>query len=377
VHLVTGATGFVGRALVLELLRRTPLPVVCLVRPDGSSPRQRLRNALLHAATVYGYGRNVTEAITQRCDAVAGDVRVDGCGLSDDPDWRVDQVWHSAASLRYLPRDSGELEDTNVKGTRRVLDLARRLDANAFNHISTAYVAGRAAGLIPADRVYEGEANNLYESSKIRAEAEVVDATDLRTRIFRPSVVIGHSRTLAVSGTYTGLYGLIDRLSAFSRRVGGTAAGRAPSSIRVKANPEGTVNLVPIDLVAEQTIGCALSSSDALVFHMTTTTPLRVGTFFHGVHAELGLCPPQFVDDTQALSPDEEQLARQISFYSAYLRDNKIFDRTTTDLALGVTDAGRFALTEERFRRFCRWYIDIRTPRPQSAAAAASTREIR
>ena len=33
-HLVTGATGFVGSALVLELLRCTEDRVVCIVRPS-------------------------------------------------------------------------------------------------------------------------------------------------------------------------------------------------------------------------------------------------------------------------------------------------------------------------------------------------------
>jgi thioester reductase-like protein len=39
VHAVAGATGFVGRALVLRLLDRTDADVVCLVRPS-SRPEQ-------------------------------------------------------------------------------------------------------------------------------------------------------------------------------------------------------------------------------------------------------------------------------------------------------------------------------------------------
>ncbi len=40
-HLVTGATGVVGGALVLELLRRTDDVVLALVRP-GAAERQAL-----------------------------------------------------------------------------------------------------------------------------------------------------------------------------------------------------------------------------------------------------------------------------------------------------------------------------------------------
>ena len=82
VHLVTGATGFVGRALVLELLARTQAPVVCLVRADGTSPQERLRNALFEAADAYDCPQSVRAAITQRCHAVAGDIRSPECGLA-------------------------------------------------------------------------------------------------------------------------------------------------------------------------------------------------------------------------------------------------------------------------------------------------------
>ena len=54
-HLVTGATGFVGGALVLELLARTDSQVACLVREDpASSPHERLETSLTHAARIYG-----------------------------------------------------------------------------------------------------------------------------------------------------------------------------------------------------------------------------------------------------------------------------------------------------------------------------------
>ena len=55
-HLVTGATGFVGAALVLELLARDPAAeVYCLVR--GASMAEsaaRLQAALSTAAHLYG-----------------------------------------------------------------------------------------------------------------------------------------------------------------------------------------------------------------------------------------------------------------------------------------------------------------------------------
>lgn len=53
-QLVTGATGFVGAALVLELLARTEDTLVCVVRPrEGVTVQERLLAALEEAADAY------------------------------------------------------------------------------------------------------------------------------------------------------------------------------------------------------------------------------------------------------------------------------------------------------------------------------------
>ena len=51
---MTGATGFVGAALVLELLARTEDTLVCVVRPrEGVTVQERLLAALEEAADAY------------------------------------------------------------------------------------------------------------------------------------------------------------------------------------------------------------------------------------------------------------------------------------------------------------------------------------
>lgn len=141
-HFVTGGTGFVGAALVLELLDRTDDDVVALARPGDGSAHDRMVSAVQGAAKAYG--RDVAELPLHRLRGVAGDVTRPCCGVEDDV--VADVLWHSAASLRYEDRYADEIMATNVGGTRNVLDLAERMGVDVVNAVSTAYVVGSRQG---------------------------------------------------------------------------------------------------------------------------------------------------------------------------------------------------------------------------------------
>src|SRR5689334_15532716 len=103
-HFVTGATGFVGSNLVLELLGQAQTEVYALVRPAEESCESRLQSALRHAARAAGRGYGLDHAISERCHAVEGDIHSETCGVRSDAFPSPDQFWHVAASLRYEDR---------------------------------------------------------------------------------------------------------------------------------------------------------------------------------------------------------------------------------------------------------------------------------
>jgi len=88
-YFITGATGFLGTALVERLLRCVPdSQVVLLVRPTRrSSPMQRVTKEILKNDCFdrlrAEHGDRFETEVVSRVSAVAGDVATDGLGLDD------------------------------------------------------------------------------------------------------------------------------------------------------------------------------------------------------------------------------------------------------------------------------------------------------
>ena len=101
-HVVTGGTGFVGAALVFELLDKTTSDIAVIVRPSGSrAPAERFREALVQALDAYHYDRRLLDEAEGRCQVLSGDVTKPECAVDEldfESDLEIDQFWHCAAS---------------------------------------------------------------------------------------------------------------------------------------------------------------------------------------------------------------------------------------------------------------------------------------
>jgi nucleoside-diphosphate-sugar epimerase len=229
VILLTGATGFLGMEVLVRLLERTDREVLCLVRaPDQAAAEARLAGVL---ATLYRDPARYSD----RVQALAGD-------LTDavaDPGRPLELVCHCAASISFdLPLEAARR--VNVEGTRTMLDLARGAGARRFVHVSTAYVAGTWPGEFREDMLDEGQGfRNTYEHTKWEAEHLVAArAGDFDgTAIARPSIVMGESD----SGWTPAFNVLYWPLRAFARGL----------FEQVPAKPDGRVDVVPVDYVAD------------------------------------------------------------------------------------------------------------------------------
>jgi nucleoside-diphosphate-sugar epimerase len=154
---VTGATGFLGTALVERLLRSVPdCTVVLLVRPGRRlsaaerTAREIIRNDCFDRLRSE-LGDAFAGEIARRVSTVAGDVGTDGLGLDDAGRAELatcDIVVHSAATVSFDAPLDGAVE-VNLLGPSRVaqtvLEVARELRPTGaplphLVSVSTAYV---------------------------------------------------------------------------------------------------------------------------------------------------------------------------------------------------------------------------------------------
>ena len=275
--LLTGATGFLGTQIARQIFAHDDVALIALLRAaDEDLARERLRRE-------WWDWSELRSAVGGRIQAQVGDITLPNLGLSQDQyaglTRQVTHIIHAAADIRlFAPID--ELRQINVTGTRYVLELARKIQADhglvRLAHISTAYVAGKHAGPVAEEDLHDDDGfSSPYERSKYEAELLVRQASaELPISIFRPGLIVGDSHT-GVIKTFNTLYYPL-RLYMTGR------LSMAP------ARPGLRVNLVPVDYVA--------ASIARLVFD-----PLAAGVTFH-------LTPP---DDKQPTLAEIAHFARQ------------------------------------------------------------------
>ncbi|KAK3916042.1 Putative fatty acyl-CoA reductase [Frankliniella fusca] len=267
--LVTGASGFLGKAMLEKLLRTCPRikrVYVVLRARRGKAPRDRLRELL--DGPVFDNIRRTDPGALAKIVPLNGDCCEKRLGLSADDaslvQAEVNVVVHTAASVRFDdPVKQAVL--LNTRGAQEVCALALGMShLSALVHVSTTY--SNTNHPVIEERVYPATADwremirlaetltqeefdrqapqhmgyhpNTYTFTKSLAEQVVNDHRDrLNVAIYRPSIVVG-----AVKEP---MPGWVDNLNGPMALCVGVSKGLIHTAL---ADENSVMDMVPVDI---------------------------------------------------------------------------------------------------------------------------------
>lgn len=269
-YFVTGGTGFIGRFLIDNLLKRKGT-VHVLVRKTSKKKFDDL---------IKKRGWD-----PKRVVAVMGDMTAPNCGVGAVQlralAGKVQHFFHLAA-IYDLAASAESQQAANIGGTRHALDLAAALKVKCFHHASSIAAAGMYPGVFREDMFDEAEGlDDPYLRTKHESEGLVRAEKRVKWRIYRPGMVVGHSETGEID-KIDGPYYFFTFLKKLRQML--------PPWMPTLGIEGGRINIVPVDFVADAMDHIAHKPKlDGHCFHLTDPEPMRVGevlnTFARAGHA--------------------------------------------------------------------------------------------
>jgi len=246
--LITGATGFLGSQIVVELLEQTTANLYCIVRAD-SNMESSVRLQQIFKARKLPYNDS-------RIHVYAGDIAKENLGLDhvlyNNLNDSIDSVIHCAAEVNVL-LSYASLFDTNVLGTKHILDFIVTGHSKKLLYASTLSVFVGAEPL--PDICYETDSLKEtrtvyggYAQTKWVSEVMVRNSQNNISHlcIARLGLLTGDERTAQIPEN--------DLFYFFIRTIS-----------RAKCIPEGirhlTMDLTPVDYAAKVMLMCFLDSA--------------------------------------------------------------------------------------------------------------------
>lgn len=273
--LLTGATGYLGIHLLIELLKRPGIcnKIVCLARSKKKNSAERR----VKAALFYYAEEDFSQSYGEKWTVMEGDITNPDL-FSESCPHKINTIINSAANVAHFSYGTA-LEEINTDGVRNLIRFAEKENA-ALCQVSTISVAGMTDGKAEKETFGEGdfyigqEISNRYIYSKYMAEYEMLRAAvdrGLKIKIMRVGNLQGRIRD--------GEFQMNLRSNAFTRRLSSyVKIGAVPASVY-----NGSVNFSPVDETAHNIVSLAATGDEAAAFHVYPPLEVKFADLFEGI----------------------------------------------------------------------------------------------
>ncbi len=297
-YLVTGGTGFIGRHLLERLRSRDGAEVYALVRAQSVSKLPPYVEPLIG-----DLGEPLLGVTAEDRDRLRG---------------RVDHVVHLAA-VYDMTATEADNERANIGGTRAALALAADVEAGGFHHVSSVAVAGEYRGRFTEDMFDEGQhLPSPYHSTKFESERLVREQTEVPWRVYRPAIVVGHSRT-GVMDKIDGPYYVFPALARMSA---------LPSWLPLLGPDLGDTNVVPVDFVAAAIdVLMHKKGLDGRAFHLVSPEPMPLLDVVNAFLRAAGAPTVSVPIDRRVVAPITNVVRAALRVPGATLASTVVLDR--------------------------------------------------
>ncbi len=206
--MISGTSGFLGQAFTQKMLEK--------------------------GEKVYSLARHLVPE-QKNLIPLIGDILETDLGLTYIPK-DIESVYHLAGIVNLSLRDKhGIIWETNVTGTRNVVEFCLQHNVPHLYYCSTAYALDR----------------NPYEVSKTKAEEMVRICSIPKVTIFKPSIILGEPKQ-HFSQFVSLIIRVHHRVELIRRAVEGSLMLPVLQPVfRLRGNSKGKLNIIPVDDVAK------------------------------------------------------------------------------------------------------------------------------